>query len=167
MTIDRQETSSGQTRDIDFGSQESSMTIEIVVTAPNGGIPNTYRITVNRMAPAAPTIAPDLISEDDSCLRDPVTNNCIPPTNDTDNITNVTTPRFQIPQPGAKETPSLYVDGGKVPATFDTTNNTLTPTTPLNDGTYTITSTVANAGGESSPSPRLSVTIDTGVPVLP
>lgn len=168
MKINEQETSSGQTRDIDFGSQESSMTITISVTAPNGGVPNTYRITVNRLAPPAPTIAPDLISEDDSCLRGPITNQCFPGTSDEDNITNVTMPRFRIPQPAAGETPSLYVNGNPISETFDPVANTLTPTTALSDGPHRITSTVTNSAGLESPqSPFLDVTIDTTTPVSP
>ena len=103
MEINLQATHAGQTRDIDFGSQESSTTITISVTAPNGGVPNIYRITVNRLAPTAPTIAPDLTSGDS-----------VSGSSDNDNITNVSTPRFIVPQPAAGETASLYVDGSKV-----------------------------------------------------
>jgi hypothetical protein len=155
MTINNQATSSGQTRDIDFGSQESSMTITISVTAPNGGVPNTYRITVNRLAPTAPTNAPDLLPEDDSGSF----NN--------DNWTNVLTPRFTVAPLAAGETPNLYIDGVKVKEGFDQGANTLTPTSPLVGGDYfiTVTSTVTNAAGlESAPSQSLSVHIDNVAP---
>lgn len=155
MTINEQETSSGQTRDIDFGSQESGMTITISVTAPNGGVPNIYRITVNRLAPTAPTNAPDLLPEDDSGSF-----------ND-DNWTYVLTPRFTVVQPAAGETPNLYIDGFRVKEGFDQGTNTLTPTNPLQGGDYfiAVTSTVTNAAGlESAPSLSLSVHIDNIAP---
>jgi hypothetical protein len=145
--------------------------VSIDVTAPNG-TPNPYRVTVRRAIPAAPpapTVAPDLISEDDSCLLIPTTNICDPLSGTTreDNITNVTTPRFRIPQPGASETPSLYVDGAKVDAIFDQLASTLKPTAALNDGERAITSTVTNIATtlESLPSPSLTVTIDTRSPL--
>lgn len=144
------------TATLDLGGQGTSTDFFITVAAPDPGVPpKEYKITVHRAipaAPAAPTIAPDLIPEDDSGLL---------PGQDSDNITNVTTPRFRIPQPGADETPSLYVNGVKVDSTFDQVANTLKPTAALSDGTYPITYTLANTGGESAQSPPLSVTIDT------
>lgn len=166
MTIEGQGTSSGQARSISLGAAGTSTEIDITVIAANGS-QKTYTITVNRAAitaPQAPTSAPDLIPEDDSCPRDTVTNECLPGTSDADNITNINTPRFRIPQPGAGETPSLYVDGAKVDATFDQGANILRPTSALSDGNHSITSTVANAGGESTQSPSLTVTIDTVAP---
>jgi hypothetical protein len=167
LTINNQGTSSGvASAPITLGEPGSNTDIPVVVTAPNG-TQKDYPITVHRATPAAPpapTIAPDLIPEDDSCLRVPVTNECFPPTSEDDNITNVTTPRFRIPQPGAGETPSLYVGGVKVGSTFDQVANTLTPTAALSGGTYPITYTVANVGGETAQSPPLIVTIDTSFP---
>lgn len=156
---------SGQAN-ITLSGPGTTTSVSIIVTAPSGAS-KTYSIDVIRAAPAAPPApasAPDLIAADDSCLRDPVTNGCVPPTSDGDNITNVATPRFQIPAPGAGETPNLYVDGVKVGSTFDQGANTIQPTTALTDGQHMITSTVTNAGGESSPSPPLPVTIDTVAP---
>ena len=52
--------------------------------------------------------------------------------------------------------------------TFDPATNTFTLTTPLTDGTHTITSTVTNAVDlESAPSLSLSVHIDTASPGSP
>ncbi|WHZ28440.1 MAG: hypothetical protein OJF51_003238 [Nitrospira sp.] len=145
------------TATLDLGGQGTSTDFFITVAAPDPSVPlKEYKITVHRAtpaAPAAPTVAPDLIPEDDSGLFSD------------DNITNVTTPRFRIPQPGAGETPSLYVNGAKIDATFDQVANTLKPTAALSDGTYPITYTLANAGGESAQSPSLSVTIDTSFPL--
>lgn len=167
LTINNQGTSSGvASAPITLGEPGSNTDIPVVVTAPNG-TQKGYPITVHRATPAAPpapTVAPDLIAEDDSCLRIPITNECFPGTSDEDNITNVTTPRFRIPQPGAGEIPHLYVSGVEINSTFDQVANTLTPTTALSDGTHPITYTVANAGGETAQSPPLIVTIDTSVP---
>jgi hypothetical protein len=150
----------------------TSTSVSITVTAPNGSS-KTYTITVNRAAPggpavpAAPASAPDLLPEDDSCPRDAATNECLPGTSDADNITNVATPSFTVAQPGAGETPNLYVDGVKVKEGFDQGTSTLTPPSPLDDGVHSITSTVSNGGSESGQSPALSVTIDTGAPGTP
>ncbi|MBX3303646.1 MAG: cadherin-like beta sandwich domain-containing protein [Nitrospira sp.] len=151
----------------------TSTSVSITVTAPNGS-PKTYTITVNRAAPAAPPApasAPDLLTEDDSCplLEPPDSNNpdpdgCFPGTSRSDNITNVNTPRFRIAPPAAGQTPNLYVDGARVDSTFEQATNTLTPTTALSDGVHAITYTMTNAGGESGPSPSLTVRIDNVAP---
>lgn len=175
MTINGQGTSSGASSPpITLGTQGSNTNIPIVVIAPNEDRRN-YTITVNRAAPAAPpapATAPDLIPQSDSCPLleppDPLDpNQCAPGTSREDNITNVNTPSFIISQPGAGETPHLYVDGTKVKDGFDQGATTLTPPSPLDDGVHSITSTVSNAGVESSQSPALSVTIDTGAPGTP
>lgn len=138
----------------------STRAISIIVTAPNQTSKN-YIVTVNRAAPSAPSApanAPDLIPADDSGFL---------PGQDSDNITNVTTPRFQI-QPRTGETPSLYVDGNKVSASFNQGANTLQPTSPLSDGVHSVTYTMTNSSTlESAQSPALSVTIDTVGPVTP
>lgn len=156
------------TEPITLGGPGSDTDVLITVAAADPTVPHkNYLITIKRAtpaAPSAPTIAPDLIAEDDSCLRDLLTNNCIPPTSDNDDITNVTTPRFTVATPAAGETPNLYVDGVKVKEGFDQGTNTLTPPTPLNDGAHSITYTVSNVGGESAQSPSLIVTIDTVAP---
>ncbi len=157
----------GNSRSIPLPGGPSSTEIEVLVIAPNG-TDKTYLITVNQPAPTAPpapSVAPDLIAEDDSCPRDSA-NACLPGTSDADNITNVSAPRFRIPQPGAGQTPSLYVDGVKVSANFDQGANTLAPTAALSDGVRTITSTVTNTATtlESAQSPSLPVTIDTVAP---
>lgn len=163
----------GNSRSISLQTGPSSTEIEVRVLAPND-TDKTYLITVNQpapAAPAAPTVAPDLLTEDDSCpLLDPP--DPLDPTkcaagSREDNITNVATPRFSIAQPGAGETPNLYVDGVGVDSAFDQTANTLQPTAALSDGEHQITYTVTNAVGESGPSPSLTVTINTGAPGAP
>jgi hypothetical protein len=155
-------------RSIPLPGGPSSTEIEVRVIAPNG-TDKTYLITVNQPAPAAPpappTIAPDLITEDDSCSPGVPPDECAPGTTKEDDVTSFTTPRFRVPQPAGGETPSLYVDGVKVAANFDQGANTLAPTSALSDGAHTITSTVTNTAGlESAQSPALTVTIDTVAP---
>lgn len=163
----------GNSRSISLPTGPSSTEIEVRVIAPDN-TDKRYFITVNQPAPAAPpapTVAPDLIPEDDSCPLleppDPLDPNKCAAGSREDNITNVTTPRFRIPQPAAGQTPNLYVDGTKADSTFDQAANTLQPTTALSDGEHQITYTVTNAGGESGPSPSLTVTINTGAPGAP
>jgi len=138
------------TKTLDLGGQGTETDFLITVAASDPGVlPKEYKITVHRAtpaAPSAPTVAPDLIPEDDSGL-------------DFDNFTNVTTPRFRIPPPASGETASLYVDGGKVDSTFDPATNTLKPTLAMGIGNHPITYTLANAGGESAQSPPLPVFI--------
>ena len=112
-------------------------------------------ITIDTAAPSAPA-ALDMTAATDTG------------SSNTDNNTNNVTPSFTVPAPAAGETPSLYVDGVKVPATFNAGTNTLTPTTPLTAGTHSITSTVTDAAGnESAQSPALPINIDTGAPSAP
>jgi hypothetical protein len=173
VTINGQGPSS---RSIPLPGGPSSTEIEVRVIAPNG-TDKTYLITVNQpapAAPAAPTVAPDLLTEDDSCplLEPPDPTNpdpdgCFPGTSRSDNITNVNTPRFRIAPPAAGQTPNLYVGGTSVDSTFNQSANTIQPTTALSDGEHQISYTVTNAGGESGPSPSLTVTISTQAPGAP
>ena len=127
--------------------------------AQNGVDAQTYSITVNRALaePPAPTVAPDLIEADDSCEPDDTIGGdptkCSTGTSKDDNVTNVTTPGFSIiPSPGVGVTPKLYVDGVKDDnSTF--TQGILRRSTPFSVGTYNITYTLSNAGGESDQSP--------------
>ncbi|WP_171491681.1 Ig-like domain-containing protein, partial [Acinetobacter baumannii] len=76
--------------------------------------------------------------------------------------TDDTTPGVVISAPGAGETPTLYVDGEKVAASYDPVTGTLTPTTPLADGSHQLTYTLTDAAGnESAQSPAITVTVDT------
>jgi hypothetical protein len=171
MTINGQGASSGLATTIPLGAEGSSTSVAIVVTAPNGS-QKSYAITINRAAPAEkpaqPTVAPDLISEDDTCQPDlpPNQANCFPPTSKEDNITGNKRPRFGIPPPAAGETPSLYIGLNKdSSASFDASANTLRPSADLSEGDHSITYTLTNAGGESDPSPALTVTINTTAPL--
>ncbi len=164
-------------RSIPLPTGPSNTEIEVRVIAPNG-TDKTYLITVSQPAPAAPpaqpTIAPDLIDADDPfvCIpADPFDPNnpnaCDPTKSDAttkDNVTNVTRPRFSIPQPGSGETAKLYINGNEVPSSFNSGDNTLRPNADLNQGIYNITYTLSNSGGESDQSPSLTVTINTVAP---
>jgi len=168
----------GNSRSIPLPTGPSRTDIRVRVRAPNGN-ENTYLITVIQPAPAAPpapTVAPDLIDADDPyvCIpADPFDPNnpnaCDPIKSDAttkDNITNITTPpRFSIPQPSAGETATLYINGKK-DVSSSTTGNLLTSSTSLSDGTYKITYTITNAGGESGESPAMvpQLQINTSAP---
>ncbi|MGQ0555049.1 MAG: beta strand repeat-containing protein [Nitrospiraceae bacterium] len=131
--------------------------VSITVTAPSGSS-KTYSITVNRTVaePPPPAIAPDLIREDDSCSTGVPPEECAPPTSKEDNVTNVARPRFTVPPPGSGETAKLYINGSEVPSSFNSGDNTLRPNADLVDGSYGITYTLSNAGGESDQSPAMT-----------
>ncbi len=179
-------TKSGQATFPLNGSGGEPTTISFTVTAQDGVTVKTYTISVIRPAaptpPAPPANAPDLLTADDSCPLKPLSvgnetftnDDCAIPeptpedpnpapygTRD-DNKTNVKRPRFTIPQPTAG-TPSLYVGTHK--DTFASGTTTLTPSVDLSVGDNTITYTLTNAGGESDPSPSLTVTFDASAPV--
>lgn len=144
--------------------------VTINVTAQDATSTKTYTIGIIRAEPTVlppqdPTDAPDLRVEDDPFICIPADppdpndeNACDPIKSDAttkDNITNITSPRFTIPQPGTGETAILYINGNKDESS-STTGNTLRPSAPLSEGEYLITYTLTNAGGESNPSPPLN-----------
>ena len=82
-------------------------------------------------------------------------------------MTDDATPGLNIGA-GQTSTPSLYVDGTKVAATYDVTTGTLTPTTPLTAGPHALTYTLTDAAGNESPqSPALNLSVDTTAPATP
>ena len=81
-------------------------------------------------------------------------------------VTDDTTPGINI-GPGLSDNPTLYVDGVEVPATYDPVTGTLTPDTPLGDGTYDFTYTLTDeAGNEGPASDPLTIEIDTTAPTV-
>ena len=87
--------------------------------------------------------------------------------NSTAPVTDDNRPGFNVGT-GLTDTPSLYVDGVKVPATYDPVTGTLTPTTPLGDGVHQFTTTLTDAAGNESPqSAALPLTVDTAAPAAP
>jgi hypothetical protein len=113
-------------------------------------------VVVNTAGPAAPSAAPDLVAGSDTGVSA------------TDNITNDTTPTFQLGlRPSGAESATLYVAGVEVAATYLPGAGTLTPTTALTatgtprDFTF---AWVDAGGGTSAQSAALAVTIDTAAP---
>ncbi|WP_454903847.1 Ig-like domain-containing protein [Variovorax gossypii] len=79
--------------------------------------------------------------------------------------TDDTTPGFRIASVAAGQTPSLYVDGAKVAATYDPNTGTLTPTFPLGEGAHTVSYTLTDAAGNESPRANdFRLTVDTTPP---
>ena len=166
LEINGQGTSSGvPSASITLGPDGSDTPIPIVVTAPNGS-QKDYTVTVKKAAPTAPDkpkTAPDLITEDDSCLTIPSTGACDEQSGSTrtDNITTVKQPRFKVETPADGEIPHLYIDGKKdTGAEYNATDTTLKPSKELSDGTYKITNTVSRGDSESPKSDFLEVTIN-------
>jgi hypothetical protein len=124
--------------------------------AGNESAPSTpLSIVIDTIAPAAPD-AVDLLPASDTGISN------------TDNITADNTPSFILPVLAVDETPNLYVDGVKVPAVYDPVTNTLTPVTPLDDGSHNITLTITDvAGNESAPSLALPIVVDIVAPPAP
>lgn len=131
----------------------------IVSDDPATGTANDATATVVRWRPDPPA-APDLQAADDSGAFA------------TDNITNVTTPRFDgsVSSPSTALTVRLKADGSEVASTTATGAFTLQPGSPLSDGAKAMTLTAqydtGDADSESAPSPALSTTIDTGAPTI-
>ncbi|WP_310614864.1 Ig-like domain-containing protein [Limnohabitans sp.] len=62
---------------------------------------------------------------------------------------------------GLSDTVSLYVDGVKVAATYDSATGRITPNVALSEGAKSITYTLTDASGnESGQSPAISITVD-------
>jgi hypothetical protein len=114
----------------------------------NVSVPSaSYNFSVNTVAPAAPTV--QLASGSNP------TNNNEPPLKGT-------------AQPNS--TVTIYVDGVAVGTTIaDASGNwTYTPTSPIANGTHSITATATDGAGNVSPvSQALSVTISTTAPAIP
>jgi hypothetical protein len=85
----------------------------------------------------------------------------------TASTTDDTSPGINIGSVPTGTTPNLYIDGVKVPATYDPATGTLTPITPLTDGPHTLTYTLSNTAGESGQSAPLNLTVDTSAPSAP
>ena len=83
--------------------------------------------------------------------------------NSTATTTDDTTPGFNVGAiPADASSIVLYVDGVEVAATYDALNETLTPNTPLTEGTHSITYAYEDASGNTSAqSPAFSLTVDT------
>ncbi len=115
----------------------------------------TLNITIDTVAPAAPTVAPDMTAASDTGVSS------------TDNITRDATPTFVGTRPTgivARLVEGMFIFGND----FNTTATTysITPTT-LDDGGYDFSVQFQDVAGNNSPfGPALSLTIDTVAPTL-
>ena len=113
-------------------------------------------ITIDTISPV--TTAPTTYNDNVGIIQS-TTNNSV----DTDD----TTPGINVGV-GISDTILLYIDSILTAATYDSVAGTLTPNTPLSDGTYNFTYSLTDAAGnESSLSPALQITIDTVAPSSP
>jgi hypothetical protein len=81
--------------------------------------------------------------------------------------TDDTTPGINIGT-GLTTIPKLYIGGVLTAATYNSSVGTLTPNTPLSQGTYSFTYTLTDVvGNESLQSAAFSITIDTNSPTTP
>ncbi|WP_426391353.1 Ig-like domain-containing protein [Variovorax sp. R-27] len=118
----------------------------------------TLAVAVNTSAPATPATAAGY-ADNVGAIQNPAS---------TASTTDDTTPGINIGTVAAGLTPSLYVDGTKVAATYDPAAGTLTPTNPLGEGAHQIGYTLTDAAGnEGKPSPALAITVDTTAPAAP
>ncbi len=117
--------------------------------SPRSGV---FVVNVDTTAPATPTAATGY-ADNVGSVQSPTS---------TAKVTDDTTPGINIGTVPAGLTPSLYVDGTKVAATYDPVAGTLTPNTPLAEGAHQIGYTLTDAAGnESKQAPALSVTVNT------
>ncbi|PLX91929.1 MAG: hypothetical protein C0621_10455 [Desulfuromonas sp.] len=144
---------------LDEGAHE--ITAEVTDRAGNvGEVSSGLTITVDATPPAAPTVEMNAISDSGS--------------SDTDDLTNVTTPSFNITLNGSGDqavqvgdTVTLYSDGGEVSSLVMTSDDISAGSVDISssvlpEGTHTLTAKVTDvAGNVSDASAGLSVTIDT------
>jgi hypothetical protein len=125
--------------------------LQYSLTNPQGqesGLSPSLPVVIDTIyAAGAPKTAPDMTAATDTGLSN------------TDNNTDDRTPDFAVTAP-VRTTPSLYVDGEKVPSTYNQAAGTLTPNSPIADGPHEVTYTLTDpAGNESMPSPKLPIMI--------
>jgi hypothetical protein len=131
-----------------------TLTAQATDAAANIGTSNSFTVTKDTTAPAAPS-TPDLAAASDSGLSS------------TDNVTNVTTPVF-IGTAEAGSTVKIFSDGVQVGSGVATGGNYSIATSALAAGPHSITATATDAvDNVSAASSALSVTIDTTAPTAP
>ena len=131
-------------------------TAEQLDAAGNSGpVSGGLAVTFDTSPPAAPS-APDLEPTSDSGLSN------------TDNITQVTTPVFDVSGVEAGATLRLFRGATLVATLTDTPGGTISIQDPsVSDGTYTYTADQVDLGGNASPmGPGLTVTIATAAPLV-
>nr|WP_174506177.1 Ig-like domain-containing protein [Acinetobacter sp. Marseille-Q1620] len=137
--------------------QTYTYTTRVVDAAGNAGVLSSeFNITVDLTPPAQPVAPMEYIDDIGS----------IQGTFGTDTVTDDTKPALKIGI--TDETPTLYVDGVKVAATYDPVEGTLTPVAALTDGSHDLSYTLTDAAGnESTESEAVTVIVDTVPPVQP
>ncbi|RZJ62604.1 MAG: hypothetical protein EON49_01730, partial [Acidovorax sp.] len=137
---------------------EGSHPLTVTATDPQGNesTPSSaYTVKVDTTAPSTPAAPPAGYKDDVGAVQS--ANSTAPTTDDT-------RPGILVGQ-NLSDTPKLYVDGVAVAAAYDPATGTLTPTAALADGAHTFSYTLTDAAGnESSKSPALNITVDTGAP---
>ncbi|MBE9180560.1 type I secretion C-terminal target domain-containing protein [Oculatella sp. LEGE 06141] len=135
---------------VEYGGMPGDPTLQLT---------GSVTIAIDTTAPSAPAVAPDLDAASDTG------------SSNTDNITNVTTPKF-IGAPGsgtANDTVTLYADGVAVgTGTVAADGSWSVTTSTLSAGKRAIAATFTDpAGNESTKSSELLVEIVTSVPTVP
>lgn len=126
---------------------------QVVDQAGNKGPLVEKTCIIDTQAPLAPSQAADLQAASDTRVN-------------TDNITNVTRPVFDVQGvPADAVTVEMLVNGRVVASTYNPTNQTLQPNASLNDGVLEVSYRFVDAAGNRSDlSPALPITIDTRAP---
>ncbi|MEZ0267186.1 MAG: beta strand repeat-containing protein, partial [Phycisphaerae bacterium] len=131
-------------------------TASAVDLAGNASAPSTATgFTIDRVAPAAPTTAPNLQAASDSGVSA------------TDDLTRINVPTFDVPGVAAADYFRVYRNGTLISGNFQA-GATYTTGSTQSTGTFAYTYAVADAAGNvSTQGPGLSVTYDTTAPSAP
>ena len=136
------------------GQGQAVVTTTYTDAAGNSAAPVLSNLTIDTIAPNTPA-APTAYTDNVGSIQN--LSSTAPTTDDT-------TPGLRITS-GLTDQPSLYVDGQKVAASYDSATGTLTPDLPLSAGPHALTYTLTDAAGnESSPSAPFNLTIDQTAP---
>ncbi|MEL7510408.1 MAG: Ig-like domain-containing protein, partial [Cyanobacteria bacterium J06554_1] len=137
----------------------TDLTVTLTDASGNESAPSLgLSITVDTTPPSAPGAAPDLDDASDTG------------SSNADDITSDTTPTVSGTGGTAGDTVTLYIDGAPVGTSTVATDGSysVTPDSPLSDGTPVLTTTFTDpSGNESAPSPGLNVVIDATAPAIP
>jgi large repetitive protein len=118
----------------------------------------SFQVIVDTTAPTTPASAPASYVDDAGSIQSATS---------TAATTDDTTPGINVGS-GLTDTVSLYVDGTKVAATYNSVTGAITPSAALGSGAHTLSYTLTDAAGnESGQSPTLSLTVDTSAPNAP
>ncbi len=133
--------------------QVGNQTVTVIATDAAGNETSTSA-TVSVALPTGAPASVDLLADDDHG------------SSNTDNVTNVTTPRFRVQAVSPGATVKLFANGnliGEKVVPVDQVFVIITPDAPLPEGDYQITATQTSVT-ESDPSDALTIDIDTTAP---